>query len=209
MNRRLSLGVVLVLLGAMVVLGGPFATGAQSEATPTLPDLCTLDPDICQELEYQETDIVLVEEEAKGESVFSEGATADLLAIGAIPAVPSQPAAIAMQRVRIAPGGRIVTPADDPRVVLLYVESGTLTVSNTAISTVTRGALVATPGAQTQETIPAGTEFTMSAGDSSLSPAGSGGEWRNDGTEEVIVLAALIVPIPTGAATPGSGTPVP
>jgi hypothetical protein len=49
----------------------------------------------------------------------------------------------------------------------------------------------------------------MSVGDANLSPAGSGGELRNEGTEEAILLAGLIVPVPEGAATPGAGTPTP
>ena len=150
-----------------------------------------------------------LEEAAKGESVFGEGATAELLGIGVIPAVPAEPAALALQRVTIAPGGHIVTPADDPRVVLLYVERGTVTVRNTVATTVTRGVALATPGAQAQEAIPAETEFTMTAGDTSLSPAGSGGELRNDGSEDVVLLAGVILPIPDSAATPGAGTPVP
>jgi hypothetical protein len=136
-------------------------------------------------------------------------ATAELLAVGLLPASLSQPAAIALQRVRIAPGGSIAVPADDPKVVLFYVERGTLTVRNTVPAVVTRGAALATPGAETQEAIPAETEFTMSAGDSSLSPAGSGGELRNAGSEEVILLASLIAPVPESATTPGSGTPTP
>jgi hypothetical protein len=91
-------------------------------------------------------------------------------------------------------------------VVLLYVERGTLTVRNTVATQVTRGATLATPGAEAQEAIPAETEFTMSAGDSSLSPAGSGGELRNEGSEEVILLASLIVPIPAGTPV-AAGTP--
>jgi hypothetical protein len=94
-------------------------------------------------------------------------------------------------------------------VKLIYVERGTLTVRHTVPTELTRGAALATPGTQAQEAIPAETEFTMSAGDANLSPAGSGGELRNDGSAEVIFLASLIVPIPDGAATPGAGTPAP
>ena len=143
-----------------------------------------------------------------GESVFAD-ATPTLLALGVVPAYPALPAALALQRVVIAPGGRITTPADDPRVTLIYVERGTLTVRNTVATQVTRGAVMATPGAEAQEAIPAETEFTMSAGDATLSPGGSGGELRNEGSEEVILLASIIVPVPDGAATPGAGTPVP
>ncbi len=49
----------------------------------------------------------------------------------------------------------------------------------------------------------------MTAGDFSLSPAGSGGQLRNDGTEDVILLAGVILPIPASSATPTIGTPVP
>ena len=146
--------------------------------------------------------------QGEGESVF-EGATPELLAASTVLSSLPQPAALALQRVRIAPGGRTVTPGGDPRVVLVYVERGTLTVTNTLAATVMRGAALATPGAQAQEDIPAETEFTMTAGDSFLSPAGSGGELRNEGSEEVILLAGLIVPLPDGAATPEAGTPAP
>lgn len=212
MRHRRSLGVILVLilLSGVVTLGASVPARAQSEATPGPDDFCVQYPDVCQDFTLEAEDsAVEVEVEAAGESEFGAGATAELLAIGVIPAVPSQPAAIALQRVRAAPGGRIVTLADDPRVVLLYVESGTLTVRNTVSSTVTRGLTLATPGAKAQEAIPAETEFTMTAGDFSLSPAGSGGELRNDGTEEVVLLAGIIIPLPATAATPTAGTPVP
>jgi hypothetical protein len=137
-----------------------------------------------------------------------EGATAELLAVGQLPSSLPQPAGIALQRLRIDPGGRIVVPADDPKLVLFYVESGTLTVRSTVAAVVTRGAALATPGAQKQEAISAETEFTMSAGDSSLSPAGSGGELRNEGSAEVILLAGLIAPLPAGTPV-AAGTPTP
>ncbi|MDQ3695490.1 MAG: hypothetical protein M3464_17990 [Chloroflexota bacterium] len=184
MRRLLFLGVVLVLLSGVVALGATFAARAQSETFPSghpIPD------------------------QGEGESVFTN-ATPELLAAGPLPSAPPRPAALALQRVTIAPGGHIVTPADDPRVVLLYVERGTLTVRYTVATEVTRGAALATPVAQGREAIPAETEFTMRAGDSSLSPAGTGGELRNDGSEDVVLLVGLIVPVPAG--TPVAGTPV-
>jgi quercetin dioxygenase-like cupin family protein len=123
-----------------------------------------------------------------------EGATAERLAIGVIPALPPEPVAFALQRVSIAPGGRTVTPAGDPRVVLIVVERGTLTVTNTEGTVVTRGGLI-------QHAYPAGTEFTMSAGEANLSPVGTGGELRNDGSEEVSLLAGILVPVGDGSTT--------
>ena len=185
LRRFLFLAVVLVLLSGVVVLGTTVATMAQSDTFPSghpIPD------------------------QGEGESVFT-GATPELLAAGLLPAAPPQPGALALQRLTLAPGGTAITPAGDPRVVLLYVERGTLTVSNSVVASVTRGAALATPGAEVQEAIPAETAFTMRAGDAFLSPAGSGGELRNDGSEEVVILASIIVPLPAG--TPVAGTPVP
>ena len=186
MRRLQSLVVVLVLLSGVVALRASVAARAQSDAVERghpIPN------------------------QGEGESVF-EGATPELLAASTVLSSLPQPAALALQRVRIAPGGRTLTPAGDPRVVLVYVERGTLSVRNTVPTQLTRGAVMATPGAQAQEAIPAETEFTMSAGDSFFSPAGSGGELRNDGTEEVILLASIIVPIPDGTPV-AAGTPVP
>lgn len=143
-----------------------------------------------------------------GESVF-EGATPESLAIEIMPSSPPQPAALALQRVHFPPGSRAVTPGGDPRVVLVYIERGTLTVTNTLPVTVTRGEVLATPGVQTEEIVAAETEFTLRAGDSFFSPAGSGGELRNDGSEDVSILASIIVPISDDAGTPWAGTPVP
>jgi len=180
MRRFVPFVTVVVLLSGVVVLGATFAARAQSDVVERghpIPN------------------------HGEGESVFTN-ATPELLADGLVPAYPSLPAAIALQRVHIAPGGSIVTPGDDPRVVFLYVERGTLTVRNTVATVVSRGM-------QDQEAVPAETEFTMSVGDSYLSPTGSGGEVRNAGTEEVSLLASIIVPVPEVAATPGAGTPVP
>jgi hypothetical protein len=180
MRRFVPFVTVVFLLSGVVVLGATFAARAQSDVVERghpIPN------------------------HGEGESVFTN-ATPELLGDGLVPAYPSLPAALALQRVHIAPGGSIVTPGDDPRVVFLYVERGTRTVRNTVDTVVSRGM-------QDQEAVPAETEFTMSVGDSYLSPGGAGGELRNVGTEEVSLLASIIVPIPEGTATPGAGTPVP
>ena len=161
MMRRLAflVSVLVVLLGVAALAARPTATAQD------LPD-----PDLSK---YQRA-------EAQKAGMLTDAA-AELLAAGLIPSYPPQPAVIALQHLRIAPGGRIVTPAEDPTLVLLYLERGTLTVRNTVPAVVTRGAALATPGAQAQEAIPAETEFTMRAGDSSVSPPGSGGSCGTTG----------------------------
>jgi hypothetical protein len=154
MKRRL-----LSLIAVALVLLGVAAPGASRSATAR-------------------DEIPIYSEMKAGELT---DATAELLAVGVIPSSSPQPAALALQRVRIAPGGKVVVAADDPKVVLFYVESGTLTVRNTVDAVVTRGAALTTPGALTQDAIPAETEFIMRAGDASLSPAGSGGSCATRG----------------------------
>jgi hypothetical protein len=131
-----------------------------------------------------------------------EGVTVEVLGAGPVPTYPSLPAEIALYRVRIAPGGRIVTPADDAGLGLVYVESGTLVARRTVAGVVTRGAAMATPGAQAQEPVPANTDVTLGAGDSYVAPPGSGGEVRNDGTEEATILDAVIAPVMAATPTP-------
>jgi hypothetical protein len=123
---------------------------------------------------------------------MAEGVTVEELAVGSVPSYPLLPADIALYRVQIAPGGRIVTPPDDAGLGLVYVESGTLVARRTVAAVVTRGAAMATPGAQAQEEIPANTEVTLRAGDFYLAPPMSGGEVRNDGTEEVVILDIVV-----------------
>lgn len=129
-----------------------------------------------------------------GESVFTD-ATPTLLADGPVAAWPADAAGIALQRVQIASGGHVDTPADDPRLVLLTVEQGTITVRNTVEVTVTR------QGGE-QEMVPSETEYTMIVGDSYLSPADSGGTLRNPGTDEAILLAAIVYPASEATPTP-------
>ena len=172
MPRRYGLlGVVVLVLSGAVALAA-LSTGAQDYPDEVL--------------------------KKAGESVFA-GATPTDLGSGAVPAYPAPPAAIGLQRVAIAPGGRVDTPGDDPRLVFFVVERGTLTVRNTAPAVVARAS-----GAQ--ETLPADTDFTMGPGDSTVSGPRSGGELRNDGAGDVALLAAILWPVdmgtPVAAATP-------
>jgi hypothetical protein len=121
------------------------------------------------------------------EPVF-EGVELELVTFGPVPAYPPEPAEIALLRLRFEPGGRLLVPADDPGMAIHYVEVGTMSFRFSAPVVVTRGA-------QDQEQIPADTEFTLEAGDAFTAPPPSGGEFRNDGTEEATVLIAVIGPV--------------
>jgi len=100
MRRLLFLAVIVVLLGGAVALGSTAV--AQSDPTPDAAG-GTADTDGDGSEDYCLQDRAACEpQRIMGESAFGEGATGELLAVGAIPAAPSQPAALALQRVRLA-----------------------------------------------------------------------------------------------------------
>lgn len=120
----------------------------------------------------------------------------EVLASGAVPAYPPEPAELVLLHLRFAPGGRVLIPAADPGLDLVYVEAGAVTVRVTVPVVARRGAA---PG--TQE-VPADTEFALGAGDSFVAPAASGGEMRNDGAGEARVLIAYVAPASPATPTP-------
>lgn len=142
------------------------------------------------------------QEATPASAAVEEGVTTELLGTGPIPAFPPLPAEIGLYRVRIAPGGYIVTPGGDPALGLVAVESGTVVIRRTVAGVVTRGAVLATPGAQADEAVPANTEVVLGAGDFYIAPPGSGGELRNDGKGEAVILDAVIA-----SGTPATPTP--
>ena len=103
------------------------------------------------------------------------------------PGVVAQPLAFAegqdvpaLYRVTFAPDAALTGGQNDAWISLVSMEAGSLTVTFAAPIAITRGGGAGTP--------------VM-------------GEFRNDGQEEVSLLAAAIVP--SGMATPAAGTPAP
>jgi hypothetical protein len=189
MRQRLPLvSVVVVTLIGLAVVGGPPATGAQ-EGTPVI------------ELVTEGTPAVLFEGTPVTD-VVAEGLTVETLGVGPVPAYPPEPAEFVLFRARFAPGGWALAPATDPAVGIAYVEAGTVTIRFTAPLVVVRGTALATPGAQAQEQVPAGTAFTLRAGDAFIGPPLAGGEFRNDGTEEATILFSNVVPVMAATPTP-------
>lgn len=121
----------------------------------------------------------------------------EILASGAVPAYPPGPTELVLLHLRFAPGGRVLIPADDPGLDLVYVEAGAVTVRVTVPVVARRGAA---PG--TQEEVPADTEFALGTGDSFVAPAASGGEMRNDGAGEARVMIAYVAPALPATPTP-------
>lgn len=137
------------------------------------------------------------------------------LGFGTADQLPTVPADFALFRLGLEPGSSFPVEASDASVALVVIESGTLTIRVEAPVHVTRAATIAafaTPGvdensAPTPEAIPAGTEFTMAAGDSAFFPANVAGEVRNAGQEPAVALVATLEPHGVPAGTPAA-TPI-
>ncbi len=178
------LALVAVALLGLLVAAQPAARAAAQDATPT------------------------------GEEEFApEGVTFEPLGFGTAEELPAAPADLLLARFTIEPGAGFPIEADDPSVVLAYVESGVLTVRVEAPVRVVRAATIAafaTPGAVEEGAVPepeevaAGTEVTLEAGDSVVIPPNVAGEIRNDGDELAVGLVALVAPTEGGGATPAA-----
>jgi hypothetical protein len=128
---------------------------------------------------------------------FPPGVTAQPLALG-LAALPGE-TDFDLFRWTLEPGTVFAESPLDPAVALLYVEDGTLTVDFAAPLTIERGAAIAvlaTPGVTMPqpEHIAADATATLAAGDSVVIPLHAQGELRNDGSEPVIFLTALVTP---------------
>ena len=60
--------------------------------------------------------------------VVFDGVEPEVLASGLIPAYPPEPAGMVLLHLRFGPGGRVLIPADDPGLDLVYVEAGAVTI---------------------------------------------------------------------------------
>lgn len=145
--------------------------------------------------------VAIAAQEATPPAEELEGVTFEPLGFGTAEELPAAPADLQLFRVTLDPGASIPAEGGNPTVVLLYVESGSLTIQIEAPLQVTRAATIeafATPGAVEEgadlgpEEVAAGTEVTLEAGDSVVLQANVAGELRNDGDEPVVGLGALV-----------------
>lgn len=119
-----------------------------------------------------------------GEFELVPGQIGRELASGLVTEPPAAPVALSLLRFANAPGSVFTGTADDPSVGLILVESG-------------------------PEDAPAGTEFTLGAGESFVWPSFVAGELRNDEPEPALTLLAYLAPAEAQAATSAAGTPAP
>jgi hypothetical protein len=118
-----------------------------------------------------------------------------------------------MIRIGLDPGTSVPINNTEPMAGLLLVESGTLTFSSSEPQTVTRAGLEAAiataeatgEDAAASETIPAGTDITLNAGEATFVTATASGTLRNDSQAPASGLVTLFVASAgTMAATPAA-----
>jgi hypothetical protein len=165
--RWVSIGVLLVafVLTALASQGGLSRVDAQ-ESTPA----------------------------ASPEAGQLEGLSANTLAAGELDVLSPGTAALALGRITVAPGAVVPFDAADLAADLILVTTGELTFRVEAPMSVARKSEPGTPAPEAPEAIEAGTEFTLREGESALFPPSTGGEMRNDGTEDATAwIASLAV----------------
>lgn len=141
---------------------------------------------------------------------FPAGVTAEPLALGL--AALGDTTDFNLIRWTMQPGAVFTDNPLNPAVALLYVETGSLTVDFFAPLTITRGTAIevlATPGVAmpAPELIPAEDVATLGAGDSTVIPLHARGALRNDGTEPVVFLTALVTPRTGEISLPATPAP--
>jgi len=118
--------------------------------------------------------------------------------------LPAAPMGWNIFQMELAPGAGVVYPPGDPGVGAHLVESGTLTLREFSMDImVTRAPRKSTPDTMPAELLPAGSETHLGPGDGFLFPPLAAGEFRNDGTEPVVLAISVLFPMSDVAqATP-------
>ena len=161
--------------------------------------------------------VAIAQEATPGaEEMMPEGITFEPLGLATGVTLPSVGELFAV-RIGLEPGTAIPIEPGDPATVLGVIESGELTIHFEGPLTITRAEELGGAMGEAEaggafvpatETIPAGQEVTVGAGDSVLFPPNVGGEIRNDGQERAVALGFFVSP-PAAEGTPAAGTPTP
>jgi len=154
---------------------------------------------------------------AGGDESMPPGTSFTPLALGQAQQLMLPDAAdVVLFRFTIDPGADLPADPHDPSTALLYVESGTVTITAEVPLDILRASAMAalvgadanatptTKGGPAYEHVAANTAFQLAVGDSVLVPGNVGGDLRNDGTEQVVLLVASIGPPESQQGTPVS-----
>jgi len=139
---------------------------------------------------------------AEQQADVPEGVTFVTLASGTVDVLSPGTANLALGRIRLAPEATLPIDETNPSVNLVFMGSGTLTFRIEAPMSVARVVAAGTPVPTEPEEIAAGTEFTLSEGDSALFPPNAAGEVRNDTDMDAVAWVTGVTLFTSEAATP-------
>lgn len=109
---------------------------------------------------------------------------------------------LTIYQLELAPGASVAYPTTNPGFGAHLVESGALTLSDFSVDImVTRAATHSGHAPAPAVTLPAGSEMRVGTGDGFLLPPLAAGEFRNNGSEPVVLAISALSP---WSAEPGS-----
>lgn len=117
---------------------------------------------------------------------------------GAVDAAPLADAPVGLNifQLELSPGASVVYSPGDPGMGAHLVESGALTVRDFSVDIVVmRAPRQVSPDTTPGEVLPAGAETRLGPGDGFLFPPLAAGEFRNDGTEPVVLAVSVLFPM--------------
>ncbi len=114
------------------------------------------------------------------------------VADGVTPPLVADQAGVDLELARFEAGASYTVPVDDEGLLLVAVESGTLTVSSSTPLIVNRASMSVTEGAQAHELLAAGAEIALGAGDSFVRPPDSEQVLRNASEDFAIAFMASV-----------------
>lgn len=132
----------------------------------------------------------LAQDDADDESALPEGVSFEALGFGLATDLP-QSADVVMLRYWFEPDAVFPIEASDPSTALVTMEEGELTIQVEDVPLT----VVTIDGADIEaEEVDAGDDVTIEVGDSTLIPAGTTGEIRNEGEDVAVALITIIAP---------------
>jgi hypothetical protein len=136
------------------------------------------------------------------------GVTFEPVAGSASPPLIAAKAGIRLDWARFAPDASYTAPADNPSLLVVAVESGSLTVRSSTPLVINRAVIDGAGEAMTTEQVAAETETTLGPGDSFVRPPNSAQEFHNSGEEPAVALTASVSTEFAAGNASGAGTPV-
>lgn len=142
------------------------------------------------------------QDEDDGKGTPASEVTFEPVAEGVAPPLVADQAGVDLQMATFPPHANYVVPKTDEDLLLVAIESGTLTVVSDAPLVINRASTTASAGAQAHELIAADTEIRLGAGDSFVRPPESEQTISNMTDEPAAAFTASVATDGAGDAQP-------